>query len=106
MNEKNLMSGVSFNLEITVFFFLYAGLGLKTMEIGTIMKDLVEESKIPSYFLFYFNGTVSVRGLAWSRFDHSLLEPARLAEGESVLYIPLYGNIISIFILLLFKSTH
>lgn len=103
--KKNLMSSVSFNLEITIFFFLYAGLGLKTMEIGTIMKDLVEEPKI-SHFLFYFNGTVSVRGLAWSRFDHSLLEPGRLAEGESVLYILLYGNIISIFILLLFKSTH
>jgi len=75
------------------------------MEIGTIMKELVEESKIFPYFLFYFNGTITVRGMAWSRCDHFLLESGRLAEGEPVLYILLCGNIISIFILLLFKST-
>lgn len=57
------------------------------MEIGNIMEELVEESKISPYFVFYFNGTISVRGLAWFRFDHSFLEPGRLAEGEPVLYI-------------------
>lgn len=49
MNEKNLKSYVSFNLEIT--FFFNTGLGLKdTMEIGTIMKEPVEESQISHYF--------------------------------------------------------
>lgn len=70
------------------------------------MKELVEE---PTKFLlilyFYFNGTLSVRRLAWSRFDHSLPKPGKLA-GVPVLHILLHGNIILIFILLVFKSIH
>lgn len=69
------------------------------------MKALAEEPKISPYFIFYFNETLSVRRMAWSRFDHSFPKPGRLAR-VPVLYILLHGNMILIFILLVFKSTH
>lgn len=87
------------------FFFLHWAGFEKRLENGTPIKELVEDPKISPYFIFYFNRTLSVRRLAWSRFDNYFPKPGRLA-GVPVLYILLDGNVILIFILLVFKSTH